>query len=165
MTDTIFASYKGFGISFPIKMTMEKMFDFLDDVAKEQEALITLHAQKTFYNALKDASGVNRPTIHIIAQVAEVFELDVNQFITLWFSNIKTLLKKGVIKQDDKNGFIIVSSKSKEEKLMKILLLKVCVVCKKESKHKCSKCGSVRYCCKEHQVENWKEHKKYCGKL
>ena len=29
---------------------------------------------------------------------------------------------------------------------------------------KCSRCKKVRYCCKDHQVFHWKEHKQVCGK-
>jgi hypothetical protein len=38
----------------------------------------------------------------------------------------------------------------------------ICNVCLKEGVHKCSKCSSRRYCSRECQLLDWKDHKKYC---
>ena len=40
--------------------------------------------------------------------------------------------------------------------------LSACSTCGSEASHTCSKCGTMAYCCREHQVEHWKEHKKSC---
>lgn len=38
----------------------------------------------------------------------------------------------------------------------------ICIVCLKEGKQKCGKCKIMRYCSRECQMANWKDHKKYC---
>ena len=37
-----------------------------------------------------------------------------------------------------------------------------CVNCGKEAIFKCSRCLSVRYCCKSCQINDWNKHKKDC---
>ena len=39
---------------------------------------------------------------------------------------------------------------------------KLCAVCEVSCKSKCQTCKKVYYCCREHQVSDWKEHKKIC---
>ena len=34
-----------------------------------------------------------------------------------------------------------------------------------ESKGRCSGCKDIHYCCKEHQVKDWKRHKKECKEM
>ena len=44
------------------------------------------------------------------------------------------------------------------------LLLPLCIVCGCSGPKRCSKCHSVNYCSREHQVIHWKAgHKKHCG--
>lgn len=40
---------------------------------------------------------------------------------------------------------------------------KICAVCEVSCKLKCKWCKRVYYCCREHQVSDWKEHKKSCN--
>ena len=40
-----------------------------------------------------------------------------------------------------------------------------CAICGKESFLFCGKCKTTYYCCREHQKQDWKEHKKSCGKV
>ena len=40
-------------------------------------------------------------------------------------------------------------------------LTQSCVVCRKQSSKKCSKCGT-KYCCREHQKIDWPKHKLIC---
>ncbi|XP_072400359.1 SET domain-containing protein SmydA-8 isoform X1 [Diabrotica undecimpunctata] len=37
-----------------------------------------------------------------------------------------------------------------------------CQVCQKPADQRCGGCHSVHYCCKEHQKNDWKQHKKHC---
>ncbi|OAD55799.1 Protein msta, isoform A, partial [Eufriesea mexicana] len=37
-----------------------------------------------------------------------------------------------------------------------------CAICGKDSTHKCSACGDVYYCSKQHQRQDWKKHAKFC---
>jgi len=40
-----------------------------------------------------------------------------------------------------------------------------CKLCgKSEGAKKCGKCLAVAYCCREHQITDWPEHKRVCGK-
>ena len=39
---------------------------------------------------------------------------------------------------------------------------KMCAVCEVSCKSKCQSCKRVYYCCREHQLSDWKEHKKDC---
>jgi hypothetical protein len=38
----------------------------------------------------------------------------------------------------------------------------ICVVCNIYCKRKCQKCKTAYYCCVEHQMKDWKCHKKIC---
>jgi len=40
--------------------------------------------------------------------------------------------------------------------------IRVCKICGDEANLKCSRCSCIYYCCKEHQTEDWKVHKKVC---
>ncbi len=42
---------------------------------------------------------------------------------------------------------------------------KLCAVCDASCKSKCQSCKKVYYCCREHQVSDWKEHKKICNRV
>jgi hypothetical protein len=37
-----------------------------------------------------------------------------------------------------------------------------CAVCKKSATQTCSACGQVFYCAREHQKQDWKQHKNFC---
>jgi hypothetical protein len=109
---------------------------------------------------------------------------------TFWCLNIVCLVEAGELPQDDMNGWTI-SSRNKKTKMLIINmsgnvciptgadwtnptkelcqdLLKTqknCRVCGVPSKNKCEKCIAY-YCCREHQVQDWKAgHKQSCGKL
>ena len=40
-----------------------------------------------------------------------------------------------------------------------------CEVCSQPASLRCSKCKGVDYCCREHQVSDWKQHKTICGSI
>lgn len=40
---------------------------------------------------------------------------------------------------------------------------KLCAVCEVSCKSKCQTCKKVYYCCREHQLSDWREHKKICN--
>jgi hypothetical protein len=55
-----------------------------------------------------------------------------------------------------------------EDPELRLYLENVCAVCWKSGVFKlqqCSGCKVARYCCKEHQTEHWKVHKKHCKNL
>jgi len=39
---------------------------------------------------------------------------------------------------------------------------KLCVVCGTANTQKCARCRMVSYCCREHQAQDWPEHKQHC---
>lgn len=39
---------------------------------------------------------------------------------------------------------------------------KMCAVCDVSCKSKCQSCKRVYYCCREHQLSDWRKHKKSC---
>ena len=69
-------------------------------------------------------------------------------------------------------GFLSNTQKKEIKKMAKesngrITMNSICEFCSEISPHlqKCGACRSVSYCCKEHQAEDWKEHKKECKHL
>lgn len=40
-----------------------------------------------------------------------------------------------------------------------------CKICGKECRRRCEKCPWIFYCCREHQIEDWPEHKKNCKNI
>ncbi len=37
-----------------------------------------------------------------------------------------------------------------------------CKLCQQSALLKCAACNLVRYCCKDHQTQDWKAHKVFC---
>jgi hypothetical protein len=38
-----------------------------------------------------------------------------------------------------------------------------CIICQKVTERYCSQCKLVYYCSKEHQLQDWKNHRTYCN--
>jgi hypothetical protein len=85
--------------------------------------------------------------------------LDKARFCSYWIIWVYGLIKGGRIKEDNENGFMFIHGDVEELKHDNCEML--CGLCRAPSKLKCGKCGQ-RYCCKEHQVSDWKKHKKEC---
>lgn len=97
-----------------------------------------------------------------IEKAATVRGMNRAQFTSFWTTMVYTLVKVGRIKDDDENGFLVIEGDdSFLREIGKEKLELVCGLCRAPSKLKCAKCGQ-RYCCKEHQVTDWKKHKKEC---
>lgn len=47
--------------------------------------------------------------------------------------------------------------------LRMVLQVKLCAICPEEGKYRCIKCQKRHYCCKEHQKEDWSNHKNNCN--
>lgn len=50
-------------------------------------------------------------------------------------------------------------------RLLQVLTMEsqtTCAICGKNAIHKCSACGNVYYCSKQHQKEDWRNHAKAC---
>lgn len=95
-----------------------------------------------------------------IHKAAKELGLSPAQFQGYWSVFVYTLVKSGRIKDDNENGFLMMKGDGLErlEHDHRELL---CGLCRAPSKLKCGKCGQ-RYCCREHQVSDWKKHKKEC---
>lgn len=80
---------------------------------------------------------------------------------------VKLLVEKGMDKSLKSKYGYTGSQLAKEYGNMKVFNFfttsKICIVCNKPSKSRCSKC-STRYCSSECQLNDWKNHKKICKK-
>ena len=94
-----------------------------------------------------------------IAKAAKELGLTPAQFQGYWCVFVYTLVKIGRIKDDNENGFLVM--KGNLEVLEHDNSEMLCGLCRAPSKLKCAKCGQ-RYCCREHQVSDWKKHKQEC---
>lgn len=89
-----------------------------------------------------------------------------------WTTGIMILIKLKAIKQDEENGWLVVSSDSPiidktkpTGKRFKASSFKACATCGILGKpDKCSGCNKVHYCSAECQKEDWKAHKPNCHK-
>jgi len=103
-----------------------------------------------------------------IAKLAKKWSMTTESFIRMWFMNIQYLILVGKINDDDMFGFLVFDNtsfnalKTVSKEMMQIS--KSCNLCSAPSKSVCQKCKKIYYCCKEHQVQDWKEHKKVCCK-
>jgi hypothetical protein len=112
----------------------------------------------------------------------------VKELWAFWCLNIICLVEAKVLPQDDMNGWTIASKNSKTGLFVVDMSGNVCIptgaewinptkpltealrktqkncrVCGVPSKKKCDKCIAY-YCCREHQLQDWKAgHKKTCG--
>ena len=97
-----------------------------------------------------------------IEKAAALRGMDSARFTSIWTTMVYTLVKVGRIKDDNDNGFLVIEG---DDSFLKNIggdnQEMVCGLCRAPSKLKCGKCGQ-RYCCKEHQVLDWKKHKKEC---
>lgn len=101
--------------------------------------------------------GIHKRTID---KAAKLRDMNYAQFTSFWTTMVYTLVKIGRIKDDDNNGFVIIDGDASFLNEIGADSL-VCGLCRAPSKLKCAKCGQ-RYCCKEHQVSDWKKHKQEC---
>jgi hypothetical protein len=82
------------------------------------------------------------------------------QHITIWYLDVAALLILKVIKDDDKNGFLVVPEEIADRIGVHKKLMNSCVVCAKQgSWKKCSTCKKDYYCGEECQKADWKRHK------
>lgn len=199
--------FNGFGLYFPTPASAEDIFKMLDD----DEAKMTLSDEeyvkelKALWLALRLANETHIPRDSsggvlqqdLVKQACVALNIESTSFYTNWFSNIRYLVKKGVLNDDDDNGFVYsktplcddvprdvkffgtdftpsqeniargisqLAFKLAVKKTNDDLKNKPCNVCKIKSSKICSKCKGVFYCSVEHQVLDWKEHKKWCKK-
>ena len=96
-----------------------------------------------------------------LKNAAKELDLEEYEFHSNWIITLNLLLTQKYITEDDYHGFMFVTGnktdilfKADKEELL-------CGLCHAPSKLKCAKCGQ-RYCCREHQVTDWKKHKKEC---
>jgi len=100
----------------------------------------------------------------------ELNYLNSTAMIIVWISLIYHYEKYGLLDcNNDSNGIVI--QESTYNNLFKTVQshyeeqhnsLKVCGICKIKGAFKCPLCNQ-NYCCKEHQKQDWKSHKKVCS--
>ena len=85
-----------------------------------------------------------------------------------WHTGVLVLIKLKAIKQDENNGWLVLSLDDKRVDKTKpfgkpFKSFNACANCGQRGKpDKCSGCGKVYYCSKECQKEDWKVHKPNC---
>jgi hypothetical protein len=97
-------------------------------------------------------------------QVAAIFKCDYATPITS-ISEI-VFCRDFTYKRDEQKERHVLNQMSEEKSESKgVSSRKICSVCGKPSKSKCSVCRAVRYCSKECQVRDWPTHKLNCSRL
>lgn len=78
---------------------------------------------------------------------------------------LAAVIKAGIAKDDNDNGFMFVSDQDTQAMSTKMRkrIYRLCPICNLRSSLKCSRC-EVHYCSREHQKEDWAKHKSICGK-
>jgi len=170
----ILAYFKGTGLSFPFEVVVEELMGFINEKIKSyDEDDVEFYYEQTSHmdKAMSDESGNgDYSSTATLTRVAKKCGFETLEgFITIWFCNIQYLLKKGRIQSNDKFGFQLISSPDTSSKdILKTIKkqmkkeFQVCGLCSQHAKTLCSKCKKVYYCCREHQVSDWKAHKKNC---
>lgn len=76
-------------------------------------------------------------------------------------ANVMSLIKLRALQNDNMNGEMIMHlPKSLADDMSTARY--VCKVCETRCDTKCERCKSIWYCCREHQLQDWKRHKKNC---
>jgi hypothetical protein len=174
---SIQAYFKGTGFHYPVLDTAESIFEFLDDDDVRPASFLTadeIYKEMEQYQEMIHQGYVNGYlNKKVFKRIVERFNYpNTDTFVVTWFANVRFLLKTGRIQDDNKFGFLIIdigdvtktwsiiNSIQKDNKK----LAQICGVCSQPAKQLCSKCNKIYYCCREHQVADWKEHKKICCK-
>lgn len=92
----------------------------------------------------------------------------VDKFIIMWFCNIYYLLQKGKIADDEHNGFVTMLGNGIVENVTKFFKAKyknsaLCGLCNIKATMRCKNCQQ-NYCCREHQIQDWKKHSTVCSR-
>jgi hypothetical protein len=180
------ANFNNVNINFPIHITKEELFETLDESVEKMEILqcspYFSYLQLKKIEKLIDDNSVNgNVTQYVIEKVCGIIGVEVMKFILGYFTLIHHLIKHKYKNDEltfDNYGFVVATPKidvdnTPEEfkKITKLLRkdwkkeMKVCGICSNPADKLCGICKSIYYCCREHQTEDWKRHKKECGKL
>lgn len=171
METIILAYFNGTPQNFPYKCTPQKIFECLDENISSYDDDVEFYYNQTaeMEKALNDNSKRGFVTEKRLQKTAKDLGFESSEgFAIIWFCNIHYLLKKGRICDDNNFGFMTMSGNGVISAFQKVFDEQLansalCGVCKVKSKLKCGKCHQM-YCCREHQVQDWKNHKKVCGK-
>jgi hypothetical protein len=96
-----------------------------------------------------------------LKKAAKELDLEEFEFHANWIITLNLLVTQKYIKADDFHGFMFIAGPKADILFKPDKEVMLCGLCLAPSKLKCGKCGQ-RYCCKEHQVSDWKKHKKEC---
>jgi hypothetical protein len=177
------STFKGITINYPYHTSKDKFFELFDKLVEEIKKIASV---EDVYLEMKKVEGLileNRVngeiTQFVLEKVSKIMKLELSVFITSWFANINFLIKhkyKNAELSADDYGFVIGFPNTEEEntleKTMKLAKSfrkdfkkdkKICGVCAEPAEKLCVICKSIYYCCREHQKQDWKRHKKECG--
>jgi hypothetical protein len=86
---------------------------------------------------------------------------DWKQQKTLFAMNVMSLIKVRALQNDNMNGEMVMHLPKAFADTLSTEKY-VCKVCETRCTTKCERCKSIWYCCREHQEQDWKAHKKNC---
>jgi hypothetical protein len=164
------AYFNGTPINFPFLAPAEKIFKIIEERVLGYDDDIEFYYNQTVEMERKLNENSKRGFVtekRLERTAKETGFDDATGFIIIWFCNIYYLIKKGRIIDDNNFGF--TTHLGGEGMVNKVIEATnklyedsgVCGLCKLKANLKCQKCGQ-RYCCREHQVQDWKEHSKMC---
>jgi hypothetical protein len=165
------AFFNGTGLTFPVIMPSKKLFEFIDEqilLYDKNDIEFYYEQTKQMEKTLNDNAKNGFCREKEQEKVAKILGYkNARDMITIWFCNIRFLIKMGRIQDDNNFGFLImeggdifnVAQEAFQDAYKETL---TCGVCQTPSKTKCSRCLKVYYCCRDCQMADWKKHKKVC---
>lgn len=176
MSSVIVAFFNKTGINYPYyNHTVEKFHQgmkgckHLAPPEDFDEAIETLKNIERSLHKHTDKYGMMVESTYEKASKELKYE-DSTVMIMTWISLIYHYENNGMLDcNNDANGILIQTCENKnlfkafESHFLEVHnSLKVCGICKVKGAFKCPQCKQ-NYCCKDHQVQDWKSHKKVCS--
>lgn len=190
MAFVAFAAFNDLTLSFPLEVSLKGFQTYISEIQNSEYFIkdVDIQYEKLVnMQAAISATTINGQTPQICLERAILLYYKITDFppnkkqktivlfLMNWFASISYLddnkYTRALRSDPEKNGIRLVYSNDKSwhdlaKDLTKHnkLTIRTCGLCKSPASHKCSKCLSIWYCCREHQKEHWKEHKKECCK-
>lgn len=156
-------------------MVAIKQLYFADNNERETEYISQCNFLFTYYTDLFNKIKNDELDLTIMFKALDVLlkieneEIDQHEGAFIFGTLLKEMYVDSALKKADK-----VNAEHEEAEQVKGLTWKdykksqlksVCAVCNQYAKLMCGRCAVYYYCCKEHQIEHWKTHKKQCTPL
>lgn len=166
----VFALFNGTPQNFPFLAPAEEIFKIVKENVSFYEDDVEFYYNQTVAMEGKLRTNSKRGFVgekQVLKTANELGFEGVDKFIIIWFCNIYYLLQKGKIFDDDKYGFVTVLGNGIVKNATKFFKAKyknsaLCGLCNIKATMRCKNCQQ-NYCCREHQVQDWKKHSKVCS--